>query len=105
MTASPVAPVTVQQTPILVESQIQSRFSHSSSGVGSFAQLLEHGVDTVNQKLAKAESLAKAFALDDSVPIQHVTLALQEARMSLEFMLQVRTRLVDAYQQFAQMQL
>jgi flagellar hook-basal body complex protein FliE len=83
----------------------QSSFGHGTSGASAFAQLLEHGVDSVNQKLAKAETLAKAFALDDSVPIQQVTLALQEARMSLEFVLQVRTRLVDAYQQFAQMQL
>ena len=64
------------------------------------------GVDHVNQKVLDAEHLATAFAVDgDAVPLHQVTFALQEARLALEFMLQVRTRLVDAYQQFASMQL
>ena len=76
-----------------------------SAEVTSFAHLLETGVEHVNKKLVGAESLSKSFALDDSVPVQQVTYALQEARLSLELMLQVRTRLLEAYQQFAQMQL
>ncbi len=75
------------------------------SGSGAFADLLLHGVDHVQQKVADAERLASAFALDDSIPLHQVTFALQEARLSLEFLLQVRTRLVEAYQQFATMQL
>ena len=75
------------------------------SGPGAFGQMLLGGIDHVNQKMVDAEKLSTAFALDDSVPLHEVTYALQEARLSLEMMLQVRTRLVDAYQQFAQMQL
>jgi flagellar hook-basal body complex protein FliE len=74
-------------------------------GPSTFAHMLASGVDAVNQKVANAQKLATAFALDDSVPLHEVTFALQEARISLEFMLQARAKLVDAYQQLANMPL
>jgi flagellar hook-basal body complex protein FliE len=75
------------------------------SGAGAFANLLNEGIGNVEQKVTGAEQLATAFAVDDSVPLHQVTFALQQARLSLEFLLQVRNRLVEAYQQFAAMQL
>jgi flagellar hook-basal body complex protein FliE len=75
------------------------------TAAGAFANLLLNGVNQVNQKVTSAETMATSFALDDSVPLHEVTFALQQARLSLEFMLQVRNRLVEAYQQFASMQL
>jgi flagellar hook-basal body complex protein FliE len=71
----------------------------------AFVQMLSSGLDQVNQKIATADRLASAFAANDSVPLHEVTYALQEARLSLQFMLQARTRLVDAYQQLTNLQL
>lgn len=71
----------------------------------SFSQMLLNGIDHVDQKLVHADAMAKAFALDDSIPLHQVTFALEEARLSLELMLQVRSRLVEGYQQIMGMQL
>jgi flagellar hook-basal body complex protein FliE len=71
----------------------------------SFAQVLMNGVDTVDRKVAAADAEVRAFALDDSVPLHQVTFALEDARLSLELMLQVRSRLVEGYQQIMNMQL
>jgi flagellar hook-basal body complex protein FliE len=71
----------------------------------SFAQALMYGVDTVDRKVAAADAEVRAFALDDSVPLHQVTFALEDARLSLELMLQVRSRLVEGYQQIMNMQL
>ena len=71
----------------------------------SFADLLTHGLDRVEGKLVDANALANAFMLDDNIPVHQVTFALEEARLSLELALQVRNRLVDAYQQVMGMQL
>lgn len=71
----------------------------------SFSQLMADGVDGVNRKLLAAEDMATAFALDDSVPLHQVTYALEEARLSFELALQVRARLVEAYQDLSKMQL
>lgn len=81
--------------------------AHSSAapyGV-SFSQLLLDGVHSANRNIATAEAQVRAFALDDSVPVHRVTFALEQARLSLELMLQVRARLVEGYQQIMAMQL
>jgi len=72
---------------------------------GSFADLLAGGVDQVDRKLIESDAAARAFALDDNVPLHQVTFALEEARLSFELMLQVRARLVEGYQEIMRMQL
>ena len=71
----------------------------------SFADILLDGIDGVSTKVANADQLVKAFILDDSVPVHQVTYALEQARLSLELMIQVRGRLVEGYQQLMNMQL
>jgi len=70
-----------------------------------FAALITQGVGDLERKVERADRLAHAFVLDDSIPVHQVTFALEEARMSLDLMLQVRTRFVEAYQQLMAMQL
>lgn len=71
----------------------------------SFADMLIGGVENANAKMAEADRLAQAFILDDNIPVHQVTFALEQARLSLELMLQVRGRLVEGYQQLMNMQL
>ncbi len=71
----------------------------------SFAQWLLSRVDKANHDLVHADAMAQAFAVDDSVPVHQVTYALEQARISLEVMLQVRNRLVESYQELFRMQL
>lgn len=72
---------------------------------GTFARMLLEGVSQVDQKLAHADAMSMAFALDPSIPPHQVTIALEEAKLSLELMLQVRTHLVDGYNELLRMQL
>ena len=71
----------------------------------SFAQMIEQGIDGVNAKVMAADGAVRAFVLDDSMPVHQVSFALEQARLSLELMLQVRGRLVEGYQQLMNMQL
>ena len=71
----------------------------------SFATWLANKVEQTNQTLVHADQVEKAFATDDSIPVHQVTFAMEQARLSLEIMMQVRTRLVDAYQELSRMQL
>jgi flagellar hook-basal body complex protein FliE len=70
----------------------------------SFEQLLHSGVETTNAKIAEADRLVAAFAVDDSIPAHQVTFALEEARLSLELMIQVRNKIIEGYQQMMNMQ-
>jgi flagellar hook-basal body complex protein FliE len=71
----------------------------------SFGQMLMNGVEGVQHKLDAADKLAARFAVDDSIPVHQVTYALEQARMSLELLLQVRSQIVGAYQELSRMQL
>jgi len=71
----------------------------------SFGRMLVNGINGVSYKLSSADATARAFALDDSIPVHQVTYALEQARLSFELMLQVRSRLLEGYQQLMNMQL
>lgn len=71
----------------------------------SFADLLLDGADATSARIDHADQMVRQFVLDDSVPVHQVTFALEQARLSLELMIQVRTRLLEGYQQLMNMQL
>lgn len=75
------------------------------AGNASFAQTLIDGIASVNERVANADAMVRAYALGDSVPLHQVTFALEEARLSMELMMQVRARLVESYQRMMEMQL
>ncbi|WP_431853068.1 flagellar hook-basal body complex protein FliE [Allosphingosinicella sp.] len=77
----------------------------AAAPTGSFSQMLLDGVDAVNQRVAGADSMVRAFTIDDSIPLHQVTFALEQARLSVELMMQVRARLVESYQRVMEMQL
>lgn len=72
---------------------------------GGFGVLLMQGLQQVDAKLAHADAMARQFAVDDSVPVHQVTMALEEARLAVELAMQVRTRLLDGYRELMAMQL
>jgi flagellar hook-basal body complex protein FliE len=74
-------------------------------GQAGFSDILASGMRHVEGKLATANELVQRFALDDSVPLHQVTFALEEARLSVELAMQVRTRLVESYRELMNMQI
>ncbi|WP_338638597.1 flagellar hook-basal body complex protein FliE [Burkholderia pyrrocinia] len=70
-----------------------------------FETLLMDGVRNVDRALRTAEAAGAAFALGDDQPPHQVVLALEDARLKLQFALNVRARLVEGYQELMRMQL
>lgn len=70
-----------------------------------FGAMVMAGLRQVDAKVAHANAMAKAFVLDDSIPVHQVTMALEQARMSVELAMQVRARLVEGYRELMNMQL
>ncbi len=76
------------------------------AGPAAFSNLLMQGIDSVNGKVIDANNAVRAFTLDDStMPVHQVSYALSQAQLSLQLMMQVRSRLIDGYQQLMNMQL
>lgn len=104
MSTIPIQPIGAAVAADPLMAPLQAAAPSGVSGA-SFSQMLLNGVEEVNQKLAAADAMAAAFAVDDSIPLHRVTYALEQARLSFELMLQVRARLVEAYQDISRMQL
>ncbi|MDZ7282803.1 flagellar hook-basal body complex protein FliE [Sphingomonas sanguinis] len=77
----------------------------TASPMGGFGAMLMNGIGAVDARLQSADALVRQFAVDDGVPVHHVTMALEEARLSLELAMQVRGRLVEGYRELMNMQL
>lgn len=73
-------------------------------GINSFANMMLSKLAKVESTVANANTLVQQFAVDDSVPVHKVTYALEEARLAVEMMVQVRTRLVEGYREIMNMQ-
>lgn len=70
-----------------------------------FANLLSTSLASVDQKIASANQLVRRFAVDDNVPVHHVTLALEEAKLAVELAMEVRSRVIETYREVMNMQL
>lgn len=85
--------------------RLQAPEAAATRATGSFERLLMDGISEVDKKVADADAMIRAFALDDSIPLHQVTFALEQARLSVELAMQVRARLVEGYQEMLRMQL
>lgn len=75
------------------------------AGNGEFAQALQSLMGQVSTQQMNAEKMAQAFATgDSSVNLHEVMSALQKANISFQSMVQVRNKLVSAYQDIMNIQ-
>ena len=70
---------------------------------GGFTDALKGALDGVNQTQAKAEALGEAYQRGEVTDVAKVMLARQEAGVAFEATLQVRNRLLSAYQDIMRM--
>ena len=91
--------------PQLTQLALPAPATAPQAGETSFAAILQTGLQAIDQKLTDANSLVRQFAVDDSVPVHQVMIALEEARDSVGLAMQVRARLVETYRDLMNMQL
>ncbi len=76
-----------------------------AAGGVDFAQALKGALDQVNQAQQQAQQMAQDFSAGKpEANLQDVMVNLQKANLSFQQMVQVRNRLVSAYQEIMNMQ-
>lgn len=79
--------------------------SAGSAGVTDFSEVLKNSIDKVNETQKSANQMAEKLAAGDtSQNLHEVMIALQTASVSFQEMVQVRNKLVTAYQDMMNMQ-
>jgi flagellar hook-basal body complex protein FliE len=71
----------------------------------AFVQMLGSQVNELNGSLEQADQAARALAAGEDVPVHDVMIAMEHARLKLQFAVEVRNRVIDAYQNLTNMQL
>ena len=79
--------------------------SAGAVGGANFANVLRSSLDGVNQMQRESESMQKAFILgDDKVSLSDTMIAMQKADISFKTAVQVRNKMVAAYNDIMNMQ-
>ena len=77
-----------------------------TSGPGEFANILRQGIDQVNQTQLRADELSDAFQRGTpGVELSQVMLESSKANVAFRAVVEVRNRLVSAYQEIMNMQM
>ena len=76
-----------------------------AEGAANFADALKGAINQVNNAQQSADQMAQNFQLDKpDANVQDVMISLQKANLSFQTMVQVRNKLVAAYQDVMNMQ-
>jgi flagellar hook-basal body complex protein FliE len=76
----------------------------AAGGAASFGRLLGEALGTLERIQAEADTLTGAVAAGEPVDLHEMTLALEQASLATQLAVQVRNKLIEAYQEIARMQ-
>lgn len=69
-----------------------------------FGAMLNEALQDVNEKLLESQNLSEDFIMGKDVELHHVVLANEQAGLALQMTLQVRNKVIEAYQEIMRMQ-
>lgn len=96
--------VRIQPTGPVEGLQPGARPSPPSGGV-SFEEMLRMAVQEVDSLQHRADSLKESLAVDPNANLQEVMVATERARLAFEFTMQVRNKVVQAYEELMRLQI
>jgi flagellar hook-basal body complex protein FliE len=88
-----------------IMNELQKNTVENKNENSGFLDMLKEKLSEVNDKQIEAESITQKFIKGEEEDIHNVMLSTEEAKLSLELAVQIRNKLVDAYQEFNRMQI
>jgi flagellar hook-basal body complex protein FliE len=70
----------------------------------SFAAFLKDAINQVNDEQIKADQLTEKLVKGENVDLHQVMIASQKASISLQLTLEIRNKVIEAYQEMMRMQ-
>jgi flagellar hook-basal body complex protein FliE len=108
----PVLPPLAAVAPVDASSALQAAMpampaapaSAAADASGRFGQIVTDGLERLNDELVASQVDMQRLATGDAADLHRVMIRLEESQLSLQLMMQVRSRLLDAYQDVMKMQ-
>jgi flagellar hook-basal body complex protein FliE len=82
-----------------------SNVDNVENNVTSFADYLKSAVDKTNGLILESENLNTDFAAGKTDNIHQVMIAAEKADIALQFTMQIRNKILDAYNEIMRMQI
>ncbi|NLM52717.1 MAG: flagellar hook-basal body complex protein FliE [Firmicutes bacterium] len=70
-----------------------------------FGEVLKRALNEVNELQLKSQQAAVSLALGEVKDVHQALITMEQARLALELTVQVRNKLIDAYQEISRMQI
>lgn len=90
---------------MIFKNDINNKIQEKKEENNGFSHMLKNKLDQVNEKQIKAEETTNNFLQGEETDIHKVMLDSEEAKLSVELAVQVRNKLIEAYQELNRMQL
>lgn len=90
-----------QNIPLLPEKASEKQ---GAGGEGSFSEVLGNALKKLNDTQVKADNLSLELLTGEVQDIHQVTIAMQEAKLSMQLAVEVRNKVIEAYQEISRMQ-
>jgi len=71
----------------------------------NFLDTLTEKLNEVNDKQIESDTLTQKFITGEETDVHKVMVSTEEAKLSLELAVQIRNKIVEAYQEFNRMQI
>lgn len=95
---------TISGLPQIDWTNVQLDVRQPSSGHSDFFQTLQGAMDNVQQMQAGADQQVASLMQGDGQDLHAALVAVEKADLSFQLMMQVRNKIVQAYQTISQMQ-
>jgi len=98
----------VAPVPVILPQAIMGADNNKSQGADgdkSFGQVLLNALDNVNNAQVKSDNITKKFLVGDIQDIHQVTIAAEQARLMLQLAVEVRNKVIEAYQEISRIQI
>lgn len=76
----------------------------NKSGKGNFAEVLKKSVDSVNELQSQADAAINDLATGKSKDVAQTIIMMEKADISFRLMMQVRNKIMQAYEEVMRMQ-
>ncbi len=80
------------------------RTPQAETGLDAFGKTFEQAIQALNNQQLEADQWAARLAAGEDVDLHQVLIAMEQAEIGFRLALQVRTKLVEAYQEIMRMQ-
>lgn len=94
----------IDKVNFLIDNNIVNKQSNYSTNNIDFSNIIKEKLDKLNEKQLDAENKTIELIKGDAKDIHEVMLTVEEARLSLELAVQIRNKLVEAYQELNRIQ-